>query len=210
MGHLSNTGPKTPTLAKVIRLFKYVINVHQHDQYQRHTTILAPEIIWNWTYPAFKSSLFTIKLFSWGWYNGSAMFWSELLLLHSPPPHSKVRVKWEKASAVNQKPCCASIFVDLKKAFDIIDDIILLSKTNKNSIKGDAPQWVYSYLNKKKQFVWVNNVRSILGDIQCGVPQCSVLRHKLFECKNSFKMVFFLVWCYNCWKSLCILENGKS
>uniref|UniRef100_A0A8C6NXU7 Reverse transcriptase domain-containing protein n=1 Tax=Nothobranchius furzeri TaxID=105023 RepID=A0A8C6NXU7_NOTFU len=71
-------------------------------------------------------------------------------------------------------------FIDLKKAFDVIDHSRLLRKLSQYGIRGVAHQWVKTYLEKRKQFVQIKDHKSKLCEINCGVPQGSVLGPKLF------------------------------
>ena len=45
------------------------------------------------------------------------------------------------------------IFVDLQKAFDMVDYEILLSKPDHYGIRGISNSWVKSHLSNPKQFV---------------------------------------------------------
>ena len=47
-------------------------------------------------------------------------------------------------------------------------------------IRGTALEWSKSYLNNRKQYVYINGETSQLKDITCGVPQGSVLGPLLF------------------------------
>ena len=68
-----------------------------------------------------------------------------------------------------------SIFMDLTKAFDTIDHEILLYKLDRYGIRGHANDFFRSYLTHRKQFTVVNGVESKSKNINCGVPQGSVL-----------------------------------
>ena len=72
------------------------------------------------------------------------------------------------------------IFVDLQKAFDTVDHQILLSKLDYYGIRGISNNWFKSYLSNHKQCVSINGYDSELAEINCGVPQCSVLGPLLF------------------------------
>ena len=57
---------------------------------------------------------------------------------------------------------------------------ILINKLEKYGIRGIANDWFASYLTGRKHFVSLNNISSILNDINCGIPQGSVLGPLLF------------------------------
>ena len=71
-------------------------------------------------------------------------------------------------------------FVDLQKAFDIVDHKILLHKLEYYGIRGVCNDWFKSYLSVRKQIVFINGYNSDLMPAKCGVPQGSVLRQLLF------------------------------
>ena len=75
---------------------------------------------------------------------------------------------------------CAGVFVDLKKAFDTVDHNILLRKLDYYGTRGIANQWFSSYLQKRKQFVSIQNNMSSIKEILAGVPQGSGLGLLLF------------------------------
>ena len=66
------------------------------------------------------------------------------------------------------------IFFDLQKAFDSVNYNILLDKLYHYGIRGAMHSWFKNYLSNRKQFPYVNNVCSELGEIAHGVPQGSV------------------------------------
>lgn len=79
---------------------------------------------------------------------------------------------------INNK--CIGLFMDLSKAFDLVDHKLLIEKLNKYGIRGKVNDWISSYLSNRKQVVDINNMRSSEMDINIGVPQGSILGPLLF------------------------------
>ena len=87
----------------------------------------------------------------------------------------------ERATQALDKFChMVGIFLDFSKAFDTINHEILLNKLYHYGIRGKALEWFRSYLSNRKQFVTFNNVNSQMLNIDCGVPQGSLLGPLLF------------------------------
>ena len=72
------------------------------------------------------------------------------------------------------------LFVDLQKAFDTVDHIILLHKLSHYGIRDIARCWFSSYLSNRKQFVAINGFDSEIQSFQYVVPQGSVVGVLLF------------------------------
>ena len=72
------------------------------------------------------------------------------------------------------------LFLDLKKAFDVVDHNILISKFQMYGVHGTALQWFQSYIHNRKQTCKVNQKVTGTKTVRCGVPQGSNLRPLLF------------------------------
>ena len=66
------------------------------------------------------------------------------------------------------------VLVDFKKAFDLVDHQIHLSKLEIYGIKHDALQWFKTYLTQRRKQVYVNNNTSDIEQVLCAVPQGSI------------------------------------
>ena len=85
-------------------------------------------------------------------------------------------------SALNDNKYCIGIFLDLKKAFDVVSHKILLKKLKHFGITGTTWEWFKSYLSKRAQKVEINGQLSKLADITISVLQGSILGPILFLC----------------------------
>ena len=72
------------------------------------------------------------------------------------------------------------ILIDLQNAFDTIDHKVLLDKLVYIGFSDYAISWFKSYLLNRSFIVNVDNDYSDPGDLNCGVPQVSILGPLLF------------------------------
>lgn len=75
---------------------------------------------------------------------------------------------------------CMGIFLDLSKAFDLVNHTTLLQKLDRYGIRGVALDWFTSYLRGRMHYVELGGIQSNLLQLSCGVPQGSVLGPLLY------------------------------
>ena len=95
---------------------------------------------------------------------------------HHSTETALLRVQNDILRALDSRSSVILLLLDLSAAFDTVDHQILLSRlSSRFGIKGAALQWFNSYLTNRKQFVYINDSRSSVKNLHCGVPQGSVL-----------------------------------
>lgn len=84
------------------------------------------------------------------------------------------------AIAEDSKNSTLAIYLDLSKAFDTLNHTLLLKKLEHYGIRGISLQWFKSYLSNRSHYVEYQKHKSIVKNIECGVPQGSILGPLLF------------------------------
>jgi Reverse transcriptase (RNA-dependent DNA polymerase)/Endonuclease/Exonuclease/phosphatase family len=82
--------------------------------------------------------------------------------------------------ALDEGKFATAVFMDLKKAFDIVDHRLLLGVLEQYGVRGQARELFQSYLSDRRQMVKVGTTRSKPSKISTGVVQGSCLGPLLF------------------------------
>ena len=93
---------------------------------------------------------------------------------------------------IEKKLYTGLVFLDLTKAFDTVNHLILLYKLEHYGIRGIVNNSFGSFLSNRNQYVTINNTNSSLKSIDIAVPQGSILGPLLFliyinDISNSVK-----------------------
>ena len=83
-------------------------------------------------------------------------------------------------SAISNLQYVVGVMLDLSKAFDTLDHTILLRKLEHNGVRGTPLAWFSDYLTNRQQYTEFEQHTSDVLNLQCGVPQGSILGPLLF------------------------------
>ena len=92
----------------------------------------------------------------------------------------KVTDDWLQAMDNGHCIGAGAVFIDLHKAFDMVNHEVLLSKLARLGIVGKSLDWFSSYLSKRKIPTFLNDIFSVENSIYNGVPQGSLIGPIIF------------------------------
>lgn len=113
--------------------------------------------------------------------------------------HALLTAQNELLSSLSKKEIALLLLIDFSKAFDMVDHDILLKKLYKYGIRGNALNWMQSYLQGRQQYVTIGGSVSTKMPIIYGVPQGSILGPLLFiiyinDLPNIYKLAKFILY----------------
>ena len=96
--------------------------------------------------------------------------------------HNILQLTNRVARDLGEKKYVIGVFLDLRKAFDVVSHDILLQKLKKMGINGTILNWFKSYLHNRQQYVDIQGHNSTNRLIDISVIQGSILGPILFLC----------------------------
>ena len=92
-----------------------------------------------------------------------------------------IKVQNDFLRAIDNRDSVILLMLDLSAAFDTVHHSILLTRlSNSYGLRGVVLDWFRSYLTSRKQYIVVEICKSLLRDLDRGVPQRSVLDPLLY------------------------------
>ena len=92
-----------------------------------------------------------------------------------------VKVQDDILRAIDGNEAVVLLMLDISAAFDTVSHETLLDRLSRRyGITGSVREWFASYLSSRTQFVQIECSRSSAHELNCGVPQGSVLGPLLY------------------------------
>ena len=118
-------------------------------------------------------------------------------------------------NALDRGETVVGVSLDLNKAFDTMNHMMLMEKCDKYGIRAVAKKGLISYLNGRKRYVSYNGIKSNKEMISYGVPQGSLLGPFLFSylyqwSDRSFKRIQAYIICRRHKYILCLQKQTNS
>ncbi len=115
------------------------------------------------------------------------------------------------SEALNNNKFALGVFLDLQKAFDVVDHNILLLKLENLGIRDKALEWFRNYLSNRTQVVNINGETSAETKIDISVMQGSILGPLLFlifinDLPNASNLLHLLLFA----DDTCALDSDKD
>ena len=74
--------------------------------------------------------------------------------------HALIKLTDSIYDSFNQNKYILGVFIDSSKAFDTVDDNILIDKLNSYGIKNNSLKWFSSYLSNRKQLIQAGAIKT--------------------------------------------------
>ena len=87
----------------------------------------------------------------------------------------------QRINCVDQGDLVGTMFIDFRKAFDMVDHSLLISKLSTYKLNTSAIRWFTSYLDTRLQAIKSEHGLSEFSQTLSGVPQGSILGPTLFS-----------------------------
>ena len=94
-----------------------------------------------------------------------------------------IRLTDQISTNIDNDELTGLVFIDFRKAFDVIYEIdheLLLKNLSMFGVRPSSVTWFKSYLSERKQFITLGKVKSEQLTVKQGVPQESILGPVLF------------------------------